>query len=232
MINILLESIDLFGRVNEVYGKYFGTSPAARACVGVNLPQGVRIRMECIAFKEIKPTDRYALHVQGLSYWAPANIGPYSQAISVSLFKSSVFVLSHLSCQIAEHIFISGQIGLIPSKLALPSPQSLPLELALSSQHVERVLNAVKDQYGGSWAGHEELVIYWLTDLHNISPTKIGHMELRVRQNVHWFMHGLTLHVLGLTGSNYLCCSSRTTKRCIGGKASCMSYWTVFGLGR
>jgi diphthine-ammonia ligase len=26
---------------------------------------------------------RQALHVQGLSYWAPANIGPYSQAVSV-----------------------------------------------------------------------------------------------------------------------------------------------------
>lgn len=27
---------------------------------------------------------RQALHVQGLSYWAPANIGPYSQAVIVS----------------------------------------------------------------------------------------------------------------------------------------------------
>jgi diphthine-ammonia ligase len=26
---------------------------------------------------------RQALHVQGLSHWAPANIGPYSQAVSV-----------------------------------------------------------------------------------------------------------------------------------------------------
>jgi hypothetical protein len=30
---------------------------------------------------------RQALHVQGLSYWAPANIGPYSQAVSVCSFK-------------------------------------------------------------------------------------------------------------------------------------------------
>lgn len=33
---------------------------------------------------------RSALHVQSLSYWAPANIGPYSQAITVS--ASVVFV--------------------------------------------------------------------------------------------------------------------------------------------
>ncbi|PPQ99038.1 hypothetical protein CVT24_003598 [Panaeolus cyanescens] len=161
MINILLESMDLFGRVNQVYGAYFGSSPAARACVGVNLPQGVRVRVECIAFKEVKPTDRQSLHVQGLSYWAPASIGPYSQAISVG-----------------EHIFISGQIGLIPSQLLLPSPQSLPMELALSSQHVNRVISAVKENHGGSWTGYEELVIYWLSDVCDIPPVKAGHLEM------------------------------------------------------
>ena len=32
---------------------------------------------------ERKVGGRSALHVQSLSYWAPANIGPYSQAITV-----------------------------------------------------------------------------------------------------------------------------------------------------
>jgi diphthine-ammonia ligase len=83
MINIFLSSMDLFPRVNTVYSSFFGSSPPARACVAVDLPHPIRIRLDCIAFVECSPTDRQALHVQGLSYWAPANIGPYSQAITV-----------------------------------------------------------------------------------------------------------------------------------------------------
>ena len=84
-INIFLSSMDLFARVNAVYATYFGTSPPARACVAVDLPTPLRVRLDCIAYTERTPTERQALHVQGLSYWAPANIGPYSQAIVVGL---------------------------------------------------------------------------------------------------------------------------------------------------
>lgn len=75
--------MDLFARINAVYATFFGSSPPARACVGVDLPEGIRVRLECIAFAEKTPLDRQSLHVQSLSYWAPANIGPYSQAITV-----------------------------------------------------------------------------------------------------------------------------------------------------
>lgn len=82
-INIFLSSIELFGRVNAVYAKFFGASPPARACVAVDLPRSCRVRLDCVALDEHAPMDRQALHVQALSYWAPANIGPYSQAIRV-----------------------------------------------------------------------------------------------------------------------------------------------------
>lgn len=82
-INIFLSSIDLFVSVNTIYATFFGSSPPARACVAVDLPYPVRVRLDCTAFEESSPTDRQALHVQSLSYWAPANIGPYSQAITV-----------------------------------------------------------------------------------------------------------------------------------------------------
>ena len=75
--------MDLFGRANAVYSKFFGSSPPARACVGVDLPENIGVRLDCIAIKEKRSSDRQSLHVQGLSYWAPANIGPYSQAITV-----------------------------------------------------------------------------------------------------------------------------------------------------
>ena len=85
-INIFISSMDYFTRVNAVYGTYFGSSPAARACVAVDMPADVfRVMLECIAYADSKPSDRQALHVQGLSYWAPANIGPYSQAITVGV---------------------------------------------------------------------------------------------------------------------------------------------------
>ena len=83
--------MSLFLPANAVYLKYFGTSPPSRATVAVPLPSGTRIRLEVIGFDD-RPSagesgrvqGRQALHVQGLSYWAPANIGPYSQAVSVS----------------------------------------------------------------------------------------------------------------------------------------------------
>jgi diphthine-ammonia ligase len=75
--------MDLFARVNAVYSKFFGNSPPSRACVAVDLPAMFRVRIEGIAYAEKTSTERQALHVQGLSYWAPANIGPYSQAVTV-----------------------------------------------------------------------------------------------------------------------------------------------------
>jgi len=82
-INLFLSSMDLFHRVNAVYATYFGTNPPSRACVAVDLVPPTRVKLDCIAYADDRPSERQALHVQGLSYWAPANIGPYSQAIMV-----------------------------------------------------------------------------------------------------------------------------------------------------
>ena len=98
--------MDDFGAVNTVYSAMFGTSPPSRACVGLRLPLGTRVRVDCFAFDDsaVKgtPLKRQALHVQGVSYWAPANIGPYSQAIQVRVWfdgqvaSSSRFYLHRL----------------------------------------------------------------------------------------------------------------------------------------
>jgi diphthine-ammonia ligase len=88
--------MDLFVPMNSVYSTYFGSSPPARACVAVDLPAPARIKLDCIAYGKGPMTERQALHVQGLSYWAPANIGPYSQAVVVgfvSLFKFCIIIL-------------------------------------------------------------------------------------------------------------------------------------------
>ncbi|KIY74101.1 hypothetical protein CYLTODRAFT_364437, partial [Cylindrobasidium torrendii FP15055 ss-10] len=145
-INVYLSSMDLFAEVNTIYTSYFGTSPPARACIAVDLPEeyGNRIKMDCISYNG---PDRHALHVQGLSYWAPANIGPYSQAI-----------LSE------ERLFVSGQIGMIPKDLSLPEPRSIKQETMLCTQHADRIVDAIREGTAGKWRGTCQSAIYWLAD--------------------------------------------------------------------
>ena len=48
----LLDNMDNFVAMNQVYGKYFPENPPARAAFGVvKLPLGVMIEIECIAIK-------------------------------------------------------------------------------------------------------------------------------------------------------------------------------------
>ncbi|KAF9247329.1 hypothetical protein BU15DRAFT_39022 [Melanogaster broomeanus] len=156
-ITLLLPTLDAptFSAANTAYASFFGTSPPARACVGVG---GVGVGMDCVAWKQ---EQRKALHVQSLSYWAPANIGPYSQAISIP-----------------PYTFVSGQIGLIPSSLILPPPSPhsyststaspLPLETALALQHTARVIRAAPNAGQGGWI---QLATYYLVhteDVHHV----------------------------------------------------------------
>ena len=59
-------------------------------CVGVGLPEGVYLHVVMMVVSPTnsegggEPLPRKAMHVQSHSEWAPANIGPYSQAYSVS----------------------------------------------------------------------------------------------------------------------------------------------------
>ncbi|KAI5123446.1 hypothetical protein M0805_006150 [Coniferiporia weirii] len=151
-VNIYISDMSTFPEVNQTYKSFFGTSPPARACIAVDLPAGVNVRLDCVAFAEKLPSERSALHVQSLSYWAPANIGPYSQAICVD-----------------NRIFVSGQIGMRPSSLALPEPPNFPLETALSFQHIHRIVGALQETHGASWQPATQCLIYWLTHSSKLS---------------------------------------------------------------
>ncbi|KAM5443455.1 putative diphthine--ammonia ligase [Microsporum ferrugineum] len=112
---ILLRSMDDFASVNAIYSSLFTRpNPPARvtlAC-GDNLPTGVDI-MISFTFYLWPRTLLQALHVQSRSYWAPANIGPYSQAICAPMRSASGLT------QIAGPVFIAGQIPLEPSSMQL-----------------------------------------------------------------------------------------------------------------
>ncbi|KIJ56701.1 hypothetical protein M422DRAFT_22862 [Sphaerobolus stellatus SS14] len=154
---LLISSMDDFSIVNTVYGSYFGTSPPARACVSADLPSNIRVRLECITNDASTPYSRRALHVQSLSYWAPANIGPYSQAITTG-----------------GRIYISGQIGLIPANNTLPSPKSLSQELALSLRHVHRIVEVVKESSAAYKNAAIQGLITWLAHPEDLIPVQRG----------------------------------------------------------
>ncbi|KAF9159213.1 hypothetical protein DFQ26_006817 [Actinomortierella ambigua] len=113
-----------FGVVNGAYKNYFGINPPPRACVGARLPGKVHIQVSCLAIRKENKIhgERQTMHVQGMSYWAPANIGPYSQATTHS-----------------HHTFIAGQIGMIPATLDLPVPRSLAQEAAWSLRNLKQI---------------------------------------------------------------------------------------------
>ncbi|KAJ9126479.1 hypothetical protein QFC24_002222 [Naganishia onofrii] len=149
--NFLLADMDDFPKANKAYSAFFGSSPPSRACVSVVLPVNQRVRLEAMGYDdsllpERSVLGRSALHVQSISYWAPANIGPYSQAVMAG-----------------HRLTIAGQIGLIPPTLSLPSPQSFMEEAVLSLQHVRRILAVLRSTStaGGGWEGWVEGVICW-----------------------------------------------------------------------
>ncbi|WVQ98311.1 hypothetical protein IAU59_005434 [Kwoniella sp. CBS 9459] len=163
-ITLLLKSMSDFLPANTVYKTYFGTSPPSRATVAVPLQNG-RIRVEVVGFDDAPSSSavddgrsarsalvggRSALHVQGLSYWAPANIGPYSQAVMVN-----------------SRLHLAGQIPLLPASLTLPIPPSEESpylhQSVLALQHVSSIIDVLrsKNSTGGGWGGWVESAVAW-----------------------------------------------------------------------
>ena len=140
-INLYLDSIADFSAINTIYSQFFGSSPPTRACIG-SASKGKRVWMDVIGYSG--SDQRAGVHVQGISYWAPANIGPYSQAILIS-----------------NRLSIAGQIGLIPASLQLPSPRSFAMEVALALKHVRSVMDVMREGNGG-WHGWMEGGIVWV----------------------------------------------------------------------
>jgi len=152
-INLTLSSMSFFSEVNRIYAMKFGTSPPTRACVASHLPGNARVMLDAIARRPASSRnsqDRVALHVQSRSYWAPANIGPYSQAVMVG-----------------SRIFVSGQIGLIPATMNLPSPSSFLEEAVLSLQHARRILATFQ---GPEWI---ESVVCYMIDMSHLEQARM-----------------------------------------------------------
>lgn len=116
--------------LNEMYAKVFDfTNPPTRVCVECPLPENLQIIMEAVAFRPQNEIDasnrRHTMHVQSISHWAPANIGPYSQ-----------------STRVGEITYISGQIALVPGSMTMIEGGIRP-QCKLTLRHIARIAKAM-----------------------------------------------------------------------------------------
>ncbi|KAL2362822.1 hypothetical protein RJZ56_004293 [Blastomyces dermatitidis] len=142
---VLLRSMDDFTLINPIYASLFTKpKPPARVTVacGDNMPPGVDVLASFVIDMLLREC-RLGLHVQSRSYWAPANIGPYSQAQCIPLHKHGRI----------DHdgglVYVAGQIPLEPGSMEIYNPA--PTEessgwfnpfvsrLVLSLQHLWRI---------------------------------------------------------------------------------------------
>lgn len=61
-----------------------------RVCVQTVLPSDTIFILNCTGFKSndqdtVVAQNIHHMHIQSISHWAPANIGPYSQAVQVTI---------------------------------------------------------------------------------------------------------------------------------------------------
>ena len=133
---ILLRSMDDFAAINATYRTFFtAPNPPARVTIscGEALPPGILVLVSVTATNASLPKTA-GLHVQSRSYWAPANIGPYSQAITVPMHPS----LPADEQRSVRLTCVAGQIPLIPATMELCSSEGNE-QTVLSLQHLWRI---------------------------------------------------------------------------------------------
>ncbi|KAK1117220.1 hypothetical protein AOXY_G38820 [Acipenser oxyrinchus oxyrinchus] len=89
LVHLYVKSMSDFCAINSLYQSYFDVNPPARVCVEAPLPDGELLQIDCLLYKceitgdNTSSQQKQVMHVQSISHWAPANIGPYSQSIKV-----------------------------------------------------------------------------------------------------------------------------------------------------
>ncbi|KAI5301445.1 hypothetical protein KEM56_001712 [Ascosphaera pollenicola] len=167
---VLLRHMSDFAPVNEVYASLFiKPNPPARVAIacGDRLPANCDV-MCSFLFDKGERRRRDGLHIQSRSYWAPANIGPYSQAISVPAHACTT--LAKGRC-----VYIAGQIPLCPPTMEIawgtPTISSSWYEAflsraTLSLQHLWRIGEAMRVNW---WLG----AIAFLSGEHDIQSKAV-----------------------------------------------------------
>lgn len=127
-VTLLLSNINQFNDVNKVYEEQFSKFylPPSRICIETTLSKTSLVQLSCTV---IHSKVKQGIHIRSRSYWAPQNIGPYSQAIVEEKLQYKIGTLS-------------GQIPLVPSSMELFKESKLSDRIyssVLSLQHLHRV---------------------------------------------------------------------------------------------
>ena len=118
-----VDSMENYAEMNSQYITYFGLNPPVRVCVAPErLGEGRRLILVCRGQTDCQ--DRRVLHVQSVSHWAPANIGPYSQGVRTG-----------------STLLTAGSIGLLPGSMDLVTTEAAQAALAL--RHLARVVSVM-----------------------------------------------------------------------------------------
>lgn len=142
LCSLQLRSMSDFNAVNSVYQSFFsGTNPPARVTIacGEALTRGINVSLAVLlSASQLAGEDhRRALHVQSRSYWAPANIGPYSQAVALKVPQQGDTTEGSMPDS-SEEIYLAGQIPLDPATMKMYCP-NFSSAAALALQHVWRI---------------------------------------------------------------------------------------------
>ena len=136
---LLLSSMSDFATINPVYASLLTPgepNPPARVTIAVDLPAGTKVSLSLIVSR-CPHSQLRGLHVQSRSYWAPANIGPYSQAKCEPAACNSEETNVHDASQL-EVVHIAGQIPLVPQSMNILEA-SFQEQALLSLQHLWRI---------------------------------------------------------------------------------------------
>ncbi|KAK6193500.1 hypothetical protein LQW54_012395 [Pestalotiopsis sp. IQ-011] len=147
---IVLRQMSDFPTINKIYGGLFPEpNPPSRVTIscGDLLPAGSKIAVFVTSQPGPAPSVRRGLHVQSRSYWAPANIGPYSQAIVFPQGVPRDDSAASDRTSGPQVVTIAGQIPLIPASMELPPPDSVPFQITLALQHLWRVGIELQSQW-------------------------------------------------------------------------------------
>lgn len=149
--SLILQDISNFTRINKIYNDWFDTNkwgplPPSRACVGSNM-LGPHNMVQLSVVIDTTPQsiitytngddtvtinqNKDGLHVQSRSYWAPCNIGPYSQA---------TWLHNDYENKVAR---ISGQIALIPKSMELVSNNDPWTQSVLALKHFDTLKQTI-----------------------------------------------------------------------------------------
>ena len=157
---ILLRDMSSFATVNPIHASLFNEpNPPSRVTVscGELMPKGIHVAVSLVVDTNRAVGRRRGLHVQSRSYWAPANIGPYSQAVSTPLDLTSKD--GQEATNGVRFVHVAGQIPLVPASMETVKAAEMPglktrddfiAQSVLSLQHMWRIGRAMEVS---AWTG-------------------------------------------------------------------------------